>query len=270
MLEVASAFGQYFDIRCVAHVLRRSVADMLPSIHEALGSELVVEEGTDLRFRCALVREAVYGALPITALRTLHREAADSVLAVRGSTDKAAQPRPQALNPVAHTDADRAQGAVGTVRLLHRPACWDRAWPLADTALDTALNKGLDDDQRQGHWAAAEAHTLAGHPAAAPARTRSALEPAARIGKRLAGQADRPAFGWDSLTEAELRVARLAARALTNREIADQLRLSPHTVESHLRHAFRKLDIRSRVELTRAVLTHAAALEEDRSLDGRS
>jgi hypothetical protein len=31
---------------------------------------------------------------------------------------------------------------------------------------------------------------------------------------------------------------------------------------------FHKLDIRSRVELTRAVLTHEPALENDRRLDG--
>ena len=65
----------------------------------------------------------------------------------------------------------------------------------------------------------------------------------------------RPAFGWGSMTAAELRVARLAASGLTNRAIADELDLSPHTVESHLRHAFHKLDVRSRVELTRVVLT---------------
>jgi DNA-binding CsgD family transcriptional regulator len=64
-----------------------------------------------------------------------------------------------------------------------------------------------------------------------------------------------PAFGWASMTAAELRVARLTATGLTNRAIADELDLSPHTVESHLRHAFRKLDVRSRVELTRIVLT---------------
>jgi DNA-binding CsgD family transcriptional regulator len=98
-----------------------------------------------------------------------------------------------------------------------------------------------------------------------------ATAPEERVRKRLSRLVEqedrrpgsRPPFGWGSLTAAELRVARLAARALTNREIADELDLSPHTVESHLRHAFRKLDIRSRVELTRAVLRHGAALEDD-------
>jgi len=70
------------------------------------------------------------------------------------------------------------------------------------------------------------------------------------------GAGERPNFGWESLTAAELRVARLAATGLTNRSIADELELSPHTVESHLRHAFHKVDVRSRVELTRVVLAH--------------
>jgi len=72
------------------------------------------------------------------------------------------------------------------------------------------------------------------------------------------GVIGRPNFGWASLTAAELRVARLAATGLTNRVIADELELSPHTVESHLRHAFHKLDVRSRVELTRVVLAHGS------------
>lgn len=36
-----------------------------------------------------------------------------------------------------------------------------------------------------------------------------------------------------------------------NREAAERLYLSPHTVSMHLRHVFTKLGITSRVELTR-------------------
>jgi DNA-binding CsgD family transcriptional regulator len=64
---------------------------------------------------------------------------------------------------------------------------------------------------------------------------------------------DRPKLGWESLTAAELHVARLAAAGYTNRGIADRLFVSPHTVNAHLRHVFDKLDIRSRVDLTRVV-----------------
>ncbi|MFG2074143.1 ATP-binding protein [Nonomuraea maritima] len=62
--------------------------------------------------------------------------------------------------------------------------------------------------------------------------------------------------GWEALTGAELRVVRLVAQGMTNREVAAALFLSPHTVDSHLRHAFAKLGVNSRVELTRQVLAH--------------
>jgi DNA-binding CsgD family transcriptional regulator len=70
---------------------------------------------------------------------------------------------------------------------------------------------------------------------------------------RIGGTAERPQTGWDALTPAEQNVARLAAEALTNRQIAERLYLSPHTVTTHLRHIFAKLGIRSRVELARLV-----------------
>ncbi|GAA1193421.1 helix-turn-helix transcriptional regulator [Pseudonocardia alaniniphila] len=62
-----------------------------------------------------------------------------------------------------------------------------------------------------------------------------------------------PRQGWLGLTSSELKVVRLVAAGATNREAADELFLSPHTVSSHLRHAFTKLRIRSRVELARVV-----------------
>ena len=61
----------------------------------------------------------------------------------------------------------------------------------------------------------------------------------------------RPVTGWESLTEAELRVVELAAEGLTNREIGERLFVSHRTVSTHLGHIFDKLQIRSRVELAR-------------------
>jgi DNA-binding CsgD family transcriptional regulator len=60
------------------------------------------------------------------------------------------------------------------------------------------------------------------------------------------------------LTRSELAVAELVARGATNRQAAEELFLSPHTVNSHLRHTFEKLGIRSRVQLA-VLLTGAAA-----------
>jgi len=65
--------------------------------------------------------------------------------------------------------------------------------------------------------------------------------------------------GWTALTTSELAVARLVADGLTNREVADRLFVSPHTVNSHLRHVFSKLGINSRVELARLAHKHDMA-----------
>jgi DNA-binding CsgD family transcriptional regulator len=65
--------------------------------------------------------------------------------------------------------------------------------------------------------------------------------------------ADRPAFGWDSLTDTENRIARLVAQGFSNRQVAGQIYLSVHTVAFHLRHIFWKLDLSSRVQLARLV-----------------
>jgi DNA-binding CsgD family transcriptional regulator len=69
----------------------------------------------------------------------------------------------------------------------------------------------------------------------------------------------RPALsGVESLTPSERRVAEMAARGLSNREIAQALFITLRTVETHLTHAYSKLDISSRQELR-------AALKEDRA-----
>jgi DNA-binding CsgD family transcriptional regulator len=61
------------------------------------------------------------------------------------------------------------------------------------------------------------------------------------------------ATGTDALTPSERRIADMAASGLSNPEIAQELFLTVKTVEMHLTHAYRKLDIRGRTELEAAL-----------------
>jgi DNA-binding CsgD family transcriptional regulator len=64
---------------------------------------------------------------------------------------------------------------------------------------------------------------------------------------RIGGRAPAPM----SLTPTEDQVAHLVADGRTNREVADALFMSVHTVDAHLRRIFRKLQVRSRTQLAR-------------------
>jgi DNA-binding CsgD family transcriptional regulator len=57
-----------------------------------------------------------------------------------------------------------------------------------------------------------------------------------------------------TLTKREREVAECAAEGQTNKQIADQLRLSPNTVNNHLFRIFEKLDVSKRIELLRLLM----------------
>jgi DNA-binding CsgD family transcriptional regulator len=61
--------------------------------------------------------------------------------------------------------------------------------------------------------------------------------------------------GLDALTASERRVAQLAAEGMSNKEVAQTLFVTIKTVEVHLSNAYRKLEISSRVQLDKALLT---------------
>jgi DNA-binding CsgD family transcriptional regulator len=146
-------------------------------------------------------------------------------------------------------DADAALEAAALARrggrvLEAAGACEDAAAvltgrgraPEARALLDEALDR----------YEALEAAWLA-------ARAGAALrEAGGRRGRR--GPRRRPERGWASLTPSERAVAELVAEGLTNREVGRRLFVSPHTVNSHLRSAFRKLGVPSRAALAAAVV----------------
>ena len=140
-------------------------------------------------------------------------------------------------DPTAMRDAAGRFTAVGR----HLAA----AMALADAAI-VAVERGEPDGRVWLEEATAALTAMRADVVVADLRRRS-VAATARPGPRSA----RTVSGWDSLTSAELRVVTLAATGVSNKEIARQLWLSPHTVGTHVRHALEKLGLRSRVEMAR-------------------
>jgi len=110
------------------------------------------------------------------------------------------------------------------------------------------LRSGLDLAQRCGATRLAE-------------RARAELVAAGARPRRAA------VSGLEALTASERRVAELAATGMSNPEIAQALFVTLNTVEGHLRHAYQKLSISSRSQLSAAM--HSAAPSTAAPPDGR-
>ena len=68
------------------------------------------------------------------------------------------------------------------------------------------------------------------------------------------------ADGMRLLTNREEEIVRLVAEGLQNREIAEELKLSEHTIRNYLFHAFDKLGVSSRVELVMYAVSSAKSV----------
>jgi DNA-binding CsgD family transcriptional regulator len=152
--------------------------------------------------------------------------------------------RPAALHARALLDKDpeRALAAVDGYRddprpLIRAAAFADAGRLLPERARDEAIGH-LDEALRLQSVAGAERDA---------ARVRRLLRD--RGVQRAGAQPDPAAARWPELTASEFAVVRLVIQGATDREVAQQLYISAHTVNSHLRHIFAKLGIRSRVEL---------------------
>lgn len=211
---------------------------------------------------CALQLLSTDAGAAATLVRIARRadapaEAEAVAAAIRRLADR--NPRvPSLLGAAAHaegllrSDLNRLRAAVGHLRGSRRPLA------LAAALEDTAVA-----EHAAGHTdqAVAELEEALDHWSGCDAR-----RDVARVNRRLRALAGRRRDRGEqavkgtttgtlgSLTESELRVVRLVTQGLTNRETADRLFLSPHTVDSHLRHSFTKLGVNSRVELTRVFL----------------
>jgi DNA-binding NarL/FixJ family response regulator len=142
------------------------------------------------------------------------------------------------------TAADQLCRAVDLYRELALPFERAQVEVRAGVALAAA------GEREQGIERLSDAYRTARKLGARPLATEAAGEVAAlgdsvasRLGKRAAAEA-----GGAPLTRRELEVLRHVSVGRTNREIAQELFLSPRTVDMHVRNILRKLDCRSRVE----------------------
>ncbi|HTZ30235.1 MAG TPA: AAA family ATPase [Streptosporangiaceae bacterium] len=171
-----------------------------------------------------------------------------------------------AANPAFLASSAAAAHALG---LLHRDsgslasAAREHAdpWARASAAEDLGVLQELRDERQEAVDSLTSALAEYKQVGASrdEARVRSRLR---QLGVRrrhwTTSSGDRAVSGWHSLTATERAVACLVAEGLNNNQVAARMYISTHTVAYHLRQAFRRLDISSRVELARIVIEQAA------------
>jgi DNA-binding CsgD family transcriptional regulator len=263
--------------RLTAEIAQVMLEQSTPSVRRHAAWLLALQamaDGDALRAHrtlCALGEEGPLAVLPLFPMgvadevQLVHIALAAGDEQLAEAACSAAQRRSQ-LNPEVRSIAAAAAHATG---LLHRGekdladavALFDggpRPLALAAALEDFAVASVQADETERGVDAFSRALRLfAGAGATWDAgRVRGRLR---RLGvRRRLVSAPRPGRGWTALTDAELAVARLIAQGLTNREAAEHLFVSHHTISGHLRRVFEKLDINSRVELSRVVNLHDA------------
>jgi predicted ATPase/class 3 adenylate cyclase/DNA-binding CsgD family transcriptional regulator len=140
-----------------------------------------------------------------------------------------------------HRHAARLFGAAETIR-----AAMDVVrWPVYAKGYDATValvREALGEGDFQAAWG--EGAALSSEEAIAYAR-------------RGRGERKRPSSGWASLTPTELDVVRHAADGLGNKDIGEQLFISPRTVQTHLTHVYAKLGLTSRIQLIQEAARHA-------------
>jgi DNA-binding CsgD family transcriptional regulator/tetratricopeptide (TPR) repeat protein len=175
------------------------------------------------------VAEGVALAPDVPTVRSL-------ALRCRGLVDGAVEPMLEAVEFARRAPhlVERAGACEDAATLLAQAGRRDEAVALLAEALERYERAGAD------AWAR---------------RVRARLRAlGVRAGAR--GSRHRPASGWASLTATERSVSLLVAEGLTNGAVARRLYMSPHTVNTHLRHVFAKLGVTNRVAL--AAVVHRA------------
>jgi DNA-binding CsgD family transcriptional regulator len=151
----------------------------------------------------------------------------------------------QHVRGILERDADAVAAAASVLQACSRPLLYAAAAHDAGSELASANRRAEAVEQLNAAF-----DTYIRCEAVAGARRVSRELRDLGVERRIVTQR-REKTGWRSLTDAELKVVNLIAEGATNRAVAEQLHLSPHTVKTHLRNAFAKLGVNSRDQLRR-------------------
>ena len=169
VVRVAAVLPDRFSAGLLAAMLERQPASLMSAVQEAVGADLLVEDGEQLRFRHDLLREATRQSLAESLRRAMERQAASIMLSLGAApaevaTQLARSAEPgdreamgalrQAAQSVGHTDASAAADlskralellpaqdpehgllVAETVELLNRASRYAEAEELAVAAL---------------------------------------------------------------------------------------------------------------------------------------
>ena len=217
------------DMPLVAESWRAFFLEALTRCRLALGDRSAAERAAALADRSA-------AAVGLPLARLWAERAAAAVVLDAGDAPRAAELALQSA-AIVETAGGRTEAALSRT--------------LAGRAFAQADDRDRAVEQLQS---AVAAFTQAG-----AERYRDAAERELRqLGERVKRRAQPAGGSGDgegvaSLTQRELEIARLIVDRYTNRQIAEQLFLSPKTVETHIRNIFAKLDAGSRVDVARIV-----------------
>jgi DNA-binding NarL/FixJ family response regulator len=156
--------------------------------------------------------------------------------------------------------ADRAEGMLAAARGEH-----EQARPLLEDAVDRFRESGAPYEAALAGLELATSLLAAGRPDAARREAGSALDRLVELGANAAAEQARrlvDAAAGDGpplreITRREHEVLCLLTEGLTNRQIAERLTVSEHTVHRHVTNILRKLDLPSRT----AAAAYAARAE---------
>ncbi len=210
---------------------------------------LVEDRSEDLRFTTSVVREAfgpivVHGARTLAAARALLDERAVDLVVL---------------------DLNLPDGTGASLLPFIRERHAD-VWVVVVTVFDddehlfVALQQGADGyllkDESRADAAALLREILAGRP---PLSARVARRVLKYVQSTAPGPKPKPDPGAPSLTPREREVLVLLASGHTAASAAAQLEISEHTIKSHVKNLYRKLDVSSRASLVRAALDDGLA-----------